>query len=116
MTLWRRQNDPQPFWDSFPHAPLVVRRWLALAAGFAAVVLAAPSAHAIEGEDIFSYAVGGSVSYDNNLLRLPNNVSPSGLVDRPGRQRRLLKEANRRAVGPTTLRQSIAHGRELVER
>ena len=42
-------------------------------------------ARAIEGEDVWSASVGGTLSYDNNLLRLPDGVSPAdvGRGDRP---------------------------------
>ena len=58
-----------------PRAPRFLIRWLAFGAGFAFAVLVVPRVHAIEGEDIFSYYVGGGLSYDNNLLRLPDGVS-----------------------------------------
>src|SRR5262245_36701402 len=57
----------------------------AAVAGLAAtLLLTAPAGHALEGEP-FGFYVGGGLSYDNNLLRLPSNVSPSqtGVGDRP---------------------------------
>jgi exopolysaccharide biosynthesis operon protein EpsL len=40
---------------------------------------------AFEGEDLFSVYVGGGLSYDNNILRLPGDISPAqvGVGDRP---------------------------------
>lgn len=48
-------------------------------------IAVAPRADAFEGEDVFSYFLGGSLSYDNNLLRLPDGFSPAdvGVGDRP---------------------------------
>ena len=66
-------------------APWPLARRLAFAASFGIAVLAVADARGIEGEDVFSYFVGGGLSYDNNLLRLPNGFSPSdvGVGDRP---------------------------------
>jgi exopolysaccharide biosynthesis operon protein EpsL len=52
---------------------------VAAAAGLPGLVVA------FEGEDLFSLDVGGGLSYDNNILRLPDNISPSqvGVGDRP---------------------------------
>ena len=46
--------------------------------------LLAPGAQALEGEP-FGFYVGGGLTYDNNLLRLPSNISPAqtGVGDRP---------------------------------
>jgi exopolysaccharide biosynthesis operon protein EpsL len=60
-------------------------RRLAYAAGVVVAVLATARAHAIEGEDLFSFYLGGGLSYDNNILRLPDGISPAdvGVGDRP---------------------------------
>jgi exopolysaccharide biosynthesis operon protein EpsL len=88
-----REGEHLPSSASFPPgrdralapAPRSLSSWLAFAAGFTFAVLAATRAHAVEGEDVFNYAVGGGISYDNNLLRLPGGVDPSavGVGDRP---------------------------------
>lgn len=48
------------------------------------LALFAPIASGLEGEP-FGFYVGGGLSYDNNLLRLPSNLSPAdvGVGDRP---------------------------------
>lgn len=58
---------------------------LVVAAGLAVALLVATRAPAFEGEDTFSYSVGGSIAYDNNLLRLPDGVTPAaaGAGNRP---------------------------------
>lgn len=61
---------------------------LRTAAAIAAALpfLAAVPAWGLEGEpgDSFGFAVGGGATYDNNLLRLPGNISPAqtGVGDR----------------------------------
>jgi exopolysaccharide biosynthesis operon protein EpsL len=62
-------------------SPLTVK----LAAGLLLLLaLCGPAAHALEGEP-FGFYVGGGLTYDNNLLRLPGNISPAqtGVGDRP---------------------------------
>lgn len=50
----------------------------------ASLSLLVPAAHGLEGEP-FGFYVGGGLTYDNNLLRLPSNISPAqtGVGDRP---------------------------------
>ena len=47
-------------------------------------LLGGGAAHALEGEP-FGFYVGGGLTYDNNLLRLPSSISPAqtGVGDRP---------------------------------
>jgi exopolysaccharide biosynthesis operon protein EpsL len=65
-----------------PRSPRLVAPRLGFAAGL--VLIVALPVHALEGEP-FGLYVGGGLSYDNNLLRLPNSVSPSeaGVGNRP---------------------------------
>ena len=60
-------------------------RRLAVAGGAVLAIAVAARADAFEGEDVFSYFLGGGLSYDNNLLRLPDGFSPAdvGVGDRP---------------------------------
>lgn len=61
-------------------------RWLARAAGVVTAAIVASPAHALEEDgDLFTFFVGGSASYDDNFLRLPNGVQPVqvGVGDRP---------------------------------
>ena len=61
-------------------------RRLARAAGFVIAAAAVSPAHGLEeDQDVWSFFVGGGVSYDDNLLRLPNGIQPVqvGVGDRP---------------------------------
>jgi exopolysaccharide biosynthesis operon protein EpsL len=60
-------------------------RWVAVGTAAVIAIAAAAGAQALEGEDILSYYVGGGLSYDNNLLRLPDGFSPAdaGAGNRP---------------------------------
>jgi exopolysaccharide biosynthesis operon protein EpsL len=61
-------------------------RCLACAAGFLIAAAVVPPAYALEeDQDVWSFFVGGSISYDDNFLRLPNDVQPDqvGVGDRP---------------------------------
>jgi exopolysaccharide biosynthesis operon protein EpsL len=61
-------------------------RWIAQAAGFAMAAVMLQPAHALEeDQDVWSFFVGGSASYDDNFLRLPNGVQPEqvGVGNRP---------------------------------
>lgn len=60
-----------------------MRRWLSLASALV-LLAAAASAGALE-EDTWTFAVGGGLSYDDNLLRLPAGIGPAqaGVGNRP---------------------------------
>src|SRR5262245_28919285 len=57
------------------------RAWLP---ALAVALVGTGTAQALEGEP-FGFYVGGGLTYDNNLLRLPSNISPAqaGVGDRP---------------------------------
>ena len=59
-------------------------RWLGFAGQVALALVVALPVCALE-EDPFGFYVGGGLTYDNNLLRLPSNISPAqtGVGDRP---------------------------------
>ena len=61
-------------------------RWIAHVAGVVMAAVALAPAHALEeDQDVWSFFVGGSASYDDNFLRLPNGVQPVevGVGNRP---------------------------------
>ena len=61
-------------------------RTLAAAASVAVTaIVSAPASALEENQDVWSFFVGGSASYDDNFLRLPNGVQPVqvGVGDRP---------------------------------